>query len=170
MQPPGSPPPPIDHRSQSGDSVRWSAVGIGIAIDWVATLTASMLVVSFATAIATSRSKSPDSAERYLEQLQSSPDFMLVFLLVGLLCVSLGAFVAARRAGFGEIRHGALVGVGSIALSLAMDGLRQPPEVSHEIWNPVWLNIVGYLLVIPFGALGGMLAERMRSDSEAELR
>ena len=140
-------------------------MGIGVAIDWVATLAASMLVVTVAASIASSRSNSPDSAEQYIRQLQSSPDFMLTFMLVGLLCVSLGAFVAARRAGFAEIRHGALVGVGSIMLTLVMESL-QPGEASAELWSPAWLHILGYGLVIPFGVLGGILAERTRGESE----
>jgi hypothetical protein len=160
-------PPPIDDASRPGDSLRWSAVGIGIAIDLVATLTASMLVGALATTIATSRSRSPDAAQQYIEQLQASPDFMLLFTLVGLLCVSLGGFVAARRAGFAEVRHAGLVGVGSLLISLATENL-QSAETAGQVAGLEWLSVFGYVLVIPFGLLGGILAERTRPEEPGE--
>ena len=169
MQPPESPPPPIDDPANREDSVSWPAVGIGVAVDWVATLIASTLVAATAATIAESRGRNADNAdnaEQYIEQLQASPDFMLTFTLVGLLCVSFGAFVAARRAGHSELRHGALVGVGSVVLGLLMESLQTPPEVSAEIWSPTWLRVLGYALVIPFGLLGGALAERIRPEHE----
>jgi putative membrane protein (TIGR04086 family) len=167
MEQQGSPPQPVDHRSNQEDSVSWSAVGIGVAVDWIATLATTMLVVATASAIAESRSPGPESAEQYIAQLQASPDFMLTFTLLGLLCVSFGAFIAARRAGHSELRHGALVGVGSVVLALVMESLQAPGDNSAEVWSPTWLRVLGYALVIPFGMLGGAFAERIRPDDGA---
>lgn len=160
---PGSPPPPFDGIDPS-DSVRWSAVLIGMAVDWIATVGTSLAVYAIAGMIAVSRGGSETDAEAYIEQLHGSPEFMLIFSLIGLLCISLGGFVAARRAGYAEVRHSALVGVGSILVAFAMEGLA-PADAAGEVWSPAWLQVLGYLLAIPFAVLGGIFAERTRSDS-----
>ena len=163
--PPGTPPPPFGTPNPA-DSVRWSAVAIGVAVDWISTIVATMVVFSIAGGIAESRGTRQGDAEAYIEQLQNSPDFIMLFSLVGLLCVSFGAYIGARRAGHGEMRHASLVGVGSITLGLLMESLTSgQPEVG---WNPVWFHVLGYMLTIPFAMLGGLFAERTRPRDPSE--
>lgn len=165
---PGTAPPPLGGGADPHDSVRWSAVLIGVGIDFFATLAATLAIYSMAAMIAASRGSQGD-AEAYIQQLQRSPDFIMTFLLVGMLCVSFGAYVAARRAGYAYLRHAILVGVGSITLTLVLDNL-PGNEPDPEAWNPTWFRTLGYLLVIPFAALGGAFAERMEVGEDDSFR
>ncbi len=76
----------------------------------------------------------------------------------------MGGFYAAYKAGKLELKHGALVGVGSIVLGLAMQ------YGGEESKLPEWFVAVSTAAAIPAGALGGFFAEmfagfgRQRSD------
>jgi hypothetical protein len=91
---------------------------------------------------------SPDELN---EQMQE-PIVLVVGMVVGLACTVLGGFVAGRVAGRSEVLHGALVGVLGAVFGLAFAAL-----------HPLWFNVVGFVCVVPFAALGGRLAAVGRS-------
>jgi len=70
----------------------------------------------------------------------------------------LGGFVAARRAGKLEIKHGAFVGLGSLIVSGIEQAMQEEPVVL-----PGWFRFLSVLSIIPAGALGGLVAELFNS-------
>jgi hypothetical protein len=73
--------------------------------------------------------------------------FLGVDLIGGLGFTILGGLAAGRIAGEGEILHGALIGIPSLILGLAFGGS-----------EPTWFQLTSLILVVPAGALGGLLA------------
>jgi hypothetical protein len=129
------------------------AILLGVIVDNLATLVASLILVSIFAARA-GLGQDGEISEEALGALASSPEYLLASLGVGLACTSLGGFVGARRAGSSCARHGGWVGVGSALMALVMQ-LSSGPNPSPP---PLWLELAGYLLVIPAGVLGGLLA------------
>lgn len=149
-------PPPIGGRSPSeGPGLSLRAVAAGVAVDWIGTFVASLAILLVATAIGASRYGDEAGVERYLEQLRSAPDFVILSSFVGLAFVSLGGYVAGRVARCDEVRHAAVMGSISLALGIAMD-LTSTSEVSG--WYPTWLRVMGHVLVLPAALFGGFLA------------
>jgi hypothetical protein len=145
-------PPPIQPTGVF-DGLQPGAILIGVVVDNLATFVASALLVSlFATELA--REHGGELPEEALEPLLASPEFLLASLIVGLLCTVFGAYVGARRAACFFIRHGAWIAVGSAisALVLYASAGQQGPR------PPLWFDMVGFALMIPAGALGGLLA------------
>jgi putative membrane protein (TIGR04086 family) len=65
----------------------------------------------------------------------------------------IGGFYAAYKAGTLEMKHGALVGIGSIILGLVFQGMGSQREL------PEWFMALSLVAAIPAGALGGFFAE-----------
>jgi hypothetical protein len=135
------------------EGLRPRAILLGVIVDNLATLLASLVLVSIFAA-RQGLGQDGEISEEALEALASSPEFLLASLGVGLACTSLGGFVGAKRAGSSFARHGGWVGVGSAVMALVMS-LSSGPNPSPP---PLWLELAGYLLVIPAGVLGGLLA------------
>lgn len=142
------------------DGLRPNAILLGVIVDTIATLVASVVLVSvFAARKGIGRDD--ELTPELLDTLGSSPEFLLASLVVGLACTSLGGFVGARRAGRAFARHGGWIGVGSalvaLALALSSGPVRSPP--------PLWFELAGYLLVIPAGVVGGLLAGALAASA-----
>jgi putative membrane protein (TIGR04086 family) len=135
------------------EGLRPRAILLGVIVDNLATLLASLVLVSIFAA-EQGLGQDGEISEEALEGLASAPEFLLASLAVGLACTSLGGFVGAKRAGSSFARHGGWVGVGSALMALVMS-LSAGPNPSPP---PLWLELAGYLLVIPAGVLGGALA------------
>jgi putative membrane protein (TIGR04086 family) len=129
------------------------AILIGVVVDSLATLVAGFALVSV---FAARQGPGPDGgvSDEALDSLTASPEFLLASLVVGLACTSLGGFVGARRAGTSFARHGGWIGVGSALVALLLS-VASGPDPSPP---PLWFELAGYLLVIPAGVLGGLLA------------
>jgi len=135
------------------EGLRPRAILLGVIVDNLATLLASFVLVSVFAA-RQGLGQDGEISQEALEGLVSSQEFLVASLVVGLTCTCLGGFVGARRAGSSFARHGGWVGVGSAVVALAMS-VSAGPDPSPP---PVWLELTGYLLVIPAGVLGGLLA------------
>ncbi len=133
--------------------LRPRAILLGVIVDSLATLVASLVLVSTLAARQGVGSDGEISDEA-LDSLASSPEFLLASLVVGLACTSLGGFVGARRAGSSFARHGGWIGVGSALVALVLS-VASGPDASPP---PIWFELTSYLLVIPAGVLGGLLA------------
>ena len=82
----------------------------------------------------------------------ADPDrFLLILEVAGLLSTAVGGYVAARIARVAPLRHGAAVAV--IALAVA---LLSRFGASTEV--PAWYSTSAYLLLVPAGAAGAVLA------------
>lgn len=131
------------------DDIRLSAVLLGVLVDTAATVLASLLLLS------TFMSRDGrEPSEEVLRELSAMPEFLLASLVVGLLCTVLGGYVGARRANRAHVRHGAWIAVGSALFGLAQFAASPPGTPTP----PLWFDLVGFSLMIPAGATGGLLA------------
>lgn len=87
----------------------------------------------------------------------SSSDGLVAALILGSLGTAIGGFYAAYKAGTLEMKHGALVGIGSIVLGLLTQ------SSSEESAFPEWFTALASAAAIPAGALGGFVAEMFKS-------
>jgi len=136
------------------DGLRPGAILIGIVVDNLATFVASAMLVSFFAA-GMAKEHGGDLPEEALESLLASPEFLLASLAVGLLCTVFAAYVGARRAACFFIRHGAWIAVGSAFSALVLFAIADPQDPRP----PLWVDLVGFTLMIPAGLLGGLLAD-----------
>lgn len=152
---PQNPPPPIEPTGFF-TGIKIGPVLLGVVVDVVATILLSTLYYFLFVAKELSEKAVSEEA---LTEYWSSSEGMIAGLVLGTLATVIGGFYAGRRAGIMEIKHGALVGVGSIILGLVL----QPggDEAALEEWQ----MMVAYAAAIPAGALGGALAEMLRGVS-----
>ena len=146
-------PPPIQPTGVF-EGLRPGAILIGVVVDNLATLLAnSLLVLLFTGGMAGEQSGEPP--EEVVESLLASPEFLLASLVVGLLCTVFGAYVGSRQAASFFVRHGVWIAIGSAlsAVFLFAVGGQQGPR------PPLWFDLLGVTLMIPAGALGGLLAD-----------
>jgi hypothetical protein len=139
------------------DGLQWGSILLGAVVDNVLTVLGfGLLTASLAGEEAFSGDQ--EAAERALEEMASSPEFLLAGLLVGVCATAFGAFVGARRAGVHHVRHGGWIAVCSAALSLVPILLAGQAPASSP---PLWYEALGWLLLLPSGLAGGYLAARL---------
>lgn len=129
------------------EGLRPAAILLGVACDNLATLLLSpLLLAAFAGA--------EELDEQTLAALSRSTPFLLASLAVGLGCTAAGAWVGARRAGCHFVRHGVWIGVCAALIGLAC----YPAPAASRPLPPLWFDLAGFALLLPAGALGGLLA------------
>lgn len=152
-------PPPVEPVGIfSGVQVR--PIIAGVVVDYVATLLAGIVYLSifFGKEI----TEQGDLSEEAINEILTSPEHLLILGVVGTLCTALGGYIAGRMAKDFEIKHGALVGLGSLIL-VTLEQTMAGQSASY----PLWFEILGYLIAVPAGALGGYVAQRQRELSAA---
>ena len=97
------------------------------------------------------------AAEDAFSQYWNSSDGLVVGLLLGSLGTMIGGFYAAYKAGTLEMKHGALVGIGSIILGLVLQAVFPTEEF------PEWFMALSFAAAVPAGALGGFFAEMFKN-------
>ena len=145
--------PPAIQPTGTFEGLRPGAIMLGVIVDNLATFVAGSLLVSlFAAELA--REHGGELPEEALEPLLASPAFLVASLIVGLLCTGFGAYVGARQAASFCVRHGAWIAVGSAIVGIVLYGTsgQQGPS------PPLWFDLAGFSLMIPAGALGGLVA------------
>ncbi len=153
------PPPPIEPTGFF-TGVRIRPVIIGVVVDYVASY-AAMAVFIFGY-LAKELSKKGEVTGEVIFEYMLSPEGLTAALIIGGLCTALGGFIAGRKAGTLEIKHGAFVGLGSLMVSLIEQTLR-----GESIPLPEWFVLVSVALVIPEGALGGFIAGWLKGNGRA---
>ncbi|MGH7927948.1 MAG: TIGR04086 family membrane protein, partial [Candidatus Binatia bacterium] len=103
--------------------------------------------------------KQGEFTEEALEKYMVTTEGLMAALLIGCLCTALGGFIAARRAGVLEIKHGAFVGLGSLIVSFIQQAIQE-----QSIQLPEWFNFVSIVAIIPAGALGGYVAGALKGS------
>lgn len=131
------------------------AIAIGAAVD----IGGSILIGGALFAIAGSMLGASD-AEEMSELFATSLELQIFSLVIGLLFVALGAFIAGRIARRDEVSHGFAVGVISAIVSFTC--VFMDPGAS-----PFWFQAVALILTIPSGFLGGWIASMLRSGPPA---
>ena len=126
----------------------------GVAVDYVATYVAMYAyIVLF---ISRQLSERGELSEEAVRNFLTSTEGLLIGFAIGTLCTVLGGYVAGRLAKEIEVKHGAFVGVGSLIVS----ALEQAVSESGAL-VPQWYLLVSTLAIVPAGALGGYIAERL---------
>jgi hypothetical protein len=132
-------PPPLELESRLSGLRPW-AVLRGVLWDNALTLVCFVVIASYW----------PEGAS---EELFASTRFGLAMLITGTACTVFGGYLAAARAGVAAVTNGAAVGVANLALGLV--GSLIPVDAGPL--PPLWLEALGYAVVVPAGALGGFL-------------
>jgi putative membrane protein (TIGR04086 family) len=96
------------------------------------------------------------SGESAFAEYWLSSEGLAASLLLGSLGTLIGGFYAAYKAGTLEMKHGALVGIGSILLGLLLQAGGSDSDL------PEWFMALSFAAAIPAGALGGFFAEMLK--------
>lgn len=138
----------------SGVKPGW--VLLGVAADW-------LLTILFGGAIFPMFAD-PNIAEldqealaAHIASIEQDPAYIAISLLFGSLATAVGGYVAAQKAQQVHLKHGLWVALASGASILLVSG---------GSWNtamPLWVVIMGWLLLIPSGIFGGYFAKQTKS-------
>lgn len=148
-----SPPAPVEPTGFFS-GIQFRPIIMGVVVDTIATFALVSLYYTFYVEPGASKSAafSEDAAAYW-----ATNEGLIATLLLGALGTLIGGFYAAYKAGTLEMKHGALVGIGSIILGL----LLQPG--AEESMFPEWFFALSAAAAIPAGALGGFFAEMFKS-------
>ena len=91
------------------------------------------------------------SVDEVMNRMKST-NGLLLGLIIGLGFTVLGGYIAGRRAGSAERKHGALVAIIGMVLAL----------IFREGGIPALFDIAGFAGMLPAGLLGGHLAQKRR--------
>ena len=148
-----SPPSPIEPTGFfTGMQLR--PIIAGVVIDTLSTI---VLVTAYYSLFVAEELAAPGVAEDAFAEYWNSSDGLMISLLLGSLGTMIGGFYAAYKAGTLEMKHGALVGIGSIVLGLVFQAMGTEREL------PQWFMALSLVAAIPAGALGGFFAEMFKN-------
>jgi len=150
-----SPPSPIA-RTGFFAGIQFRPIIGGVVVDTIATIALTTLYYSFF--VAKDLAAQGGATEDAFAQYWISSDGLIASLLLGSLGTVIGGFFAAYKAGKLEMKHGALVGIGSILLGLVLQagGL-------DDTAVPEWFMALSFAAAIPAGAIGGFFAEMVKN-------
>lgn len=150
-----TPPAPIEPTGFF-TGIKFRPIIAGIVVDTIATI---VLVTAYYALVVAKELPAPGGTQSddAFAQYWSSSEGLMASLLLGSLGTLIGGFYAAYKAGTLEMKHGAMVGVGSIVLGL----LLQSGSAERQV--PDWFMAVSFAAAIPAGALGGFLAEMLKN-------
>jgi putative membrane protein (TIGR04086 family) len=135
---------------------------IGVVVDYIATqlVLAAFVFGYLAKGLSQEGELTDEAIAKYLE----TPEGLTALLVIGCLGTALGGFIAARRAGALETKHGAFVGLGSLIVAFIQQAVQEEP-----MQLPEWFSFISIVAVIPAGALGGYIAQMLRSGDKSVL-
>jgi putative membrane protein (TIGR04086 family) len=146
---PAKPPPLQPTGFFTGVQIR--PVIIGVVVDYVGTYV--IMYAYFFFYLANELSKRGELSNEAITDYMMTTEGLLIGFAIGTLGTVIGGFVAARKAGNFEIKHGAFVGLGSLIVSFIEELLRQ-----EYMPLPEWFRFLSVVAIIPAGALGGYVA------------
>lgn len=127
----------------------------GVVLDTLATIV--FVTAYYYIFVARELADQGGAAEEAFAEYWNSSEGLIVSLLLGSLGTMVGGFYAAYKAATLEMKHGALVGIGSILLALLFQAMGSEREL------PEWFMALSLVAAIPAGALGGFFAEMFRT-------
>jgi len=135
--------------------IQFRPIIVGVIVDTLATF---VLVTAFyALFVAKDLAAQGGAMEDAFAQYWRSSEGLTASLILGSLGTLIGGFYAAYKAGALEMKHGALVGIGSIILGLVLQSGGSESEL------PDWFMALSLAAAIPAGALGGFFAEMFKN-------
>jgi putative membrane protein (TIGR04086 family) len=123
----------------------------GVVIDTIATI--ALVTAYYSLFVAKDMAAPGGMSEDAFAEYWNSSEGLVTSLLLGSLGTMIGGFYAAYKARTLEMKHGALVGIGSILLALVFQAMGSQREL------PEWFMALSLVAAIPAGALGGFFAE-----------
>jgi putative membrane protein (TIGR04086 family) len=153
-----TPPSPIEPTGFF-NGIQFRPIIGGVIVDTISTLALTTLYYSFF--VAKDLAGQGDAAEDAFAHYWSSSDGLVASLVLGSLGTLIGGFYAAYKAGKLEMKHGALVGMGSILLGLVLQMLQGGGQEDNAV--PEWFIALSFAAAIPAGALGGFFAEMFKN-------
>ncbi|MBI2530999.1 MAG: hypothetical protein HYW03_02090 [Deltaproteobacteria bacterium] len=149
-RPSGAPPPPVEPTGFF-TGIQILPIIAGVVVDYIATYAA--MYAYFFVYVANELGKRGEVSPEVITAYMLSDEGLIIGFVIGALGTALGGFVAARRVGKLEIKHGAFVGLGSLIVSAIEQAMQEDPVVLPE-----WFRFISVLSIIPAGALGGFVA------------
>ena len=150
----GSPPQRIEPTGFfSGIKIR--PIIVGVVVDYIATY-AGMYAYFFGY-LAKELSKEGEISSDTIAEYMMTTEGLLIGFAIGALGTAIGGFVAARKAGQLEIKHGGLVGFCSLIISFIEEAMRE-----EGVPLPDWFRLLSVLAIVPAGMLGGYVAEMFK--------
>ena len=134
--------------------IQFRPIIAGVVLDTIVTIV--IVTAYYYGVVAKGMPNEGEAAEEAFAQYWNSVDGLMVSLVLGSLGTMIGGFYAAYKAGALEMKHGALVGIGSILLGLVLQAGRSERQA------PEWFLALSLVAAIPAGALGGLFAEMFR--------
>jgi len=147
-----SPPAPIEPTGFF-TGIQFRPIFMGVIVDTLATM--ALTTAYYSLVVAKELADKGVGDENAFAEYWASSDGLMASLLLGSLGTLIGGFYAAYKAGTLEMKHGALVGIGSILLGLLLTG-------GADSQTPEWFMALSFAAAIPAGALGGFLAEMFK--------
>jgi putative membrane protein (TIGR04086 family) len=135
--------------------IQFRPIIAGVILDTIATIV--LVTAYYSLFVAKDFAGKNGMAEDAFSEYWNSSDGLMTSLLLGSLGTMIGGFYAAYKAGTLEMKHGALVGIGSIILGLMFQAMGSEREI------PEWFMVLSLVAAIPAGALGGFFAEMFRN-------
>jgi putative membrane protein (TIGR04086 family) len=154
-RPTGAPPSPVEPTGFF-TGIQILPIIVGVVVDFIASEIARYAY--FFVYLANELSKQGEVSPEVISKYMLTDEGLMIGFVIGTLGTALGGFVAARRAGKLEIKHGAFVGLGSLIVSAILEAM-----VDEPVSVPEWFRFLSVLSIIPAGALGGFVAELFKS-------
>ena len=120
------------------------ALMLGVLVDEGGSLTTGAILGVITGIVLASKGVQQNEIQTYLH----SPFVLIPNLIIGLGFTVLGGFVAGRVSTSNEVLHGVIVGFITIFFGILF-------------WTtlPLWFKIIPFITNVPFGMLGGRIAE-----------
>src|SRR5574341_363407 len=157
-RPTGAPPSPVEPTGFF-TGIQILPIIAGVVVDFIASEIGryAYFFVYLPQELAKQGAVSPEVIDAYM----LTDEGLMISFVIGTLGTVLGGFIAARRAGKFEIKHGAFVGLGSLIVSAILEAASEEP-----VSIPEWFRFISVLSIIPAGALGGFVAETFKGISQ----
>ena len=159
-KPTGAPPKPIEPTGFF-TGIQFRPILTGAIVDFIASFVLAAFYYGFYVA---PNSGAAAAFEEEAAKFWISSDGLAAGLVLGCLGTLMGGFYAGYKAKALEMKHGALVGLTSILVGLAMH------SGDSENQFPEWFMALSFAAAMPAGALGGFFAEMFKGATGANAR
>jgi len=134
--------------------IKFRPIVTGVIVDTLATM--ALTTGYYTLYVAKELAQKGLAGESAFAEYWTSSEGLVASLLLGSLGTLIGGFYAAFKAGTLEMKHGALVGIGSIILGLLLQSGGSDSDL------PEWFMALSFAAAIPAGAMGGFFAEMLK--------
>lgn len=138
----------------SGIKPGW--VLLGVAADWVLTILFGGIIFPMFVD-PNIRELGEEAFAAHIASIERDPSYIAISLLLGSLATAIGGYLAAQKAQQVHLKHGLWVALASGASIVVFAGDNWSTNI------PLWVTILGWILLLPSGVLGGYFAKQTKS-------